>query len=95
MLATWMSFDDTERLIVAALTAPVVGHTVVYGMSDNATVFWDNTSARHIGYRPLDSSDKYRDAAEARQPTIDLTQPAALYQGGAFVTQGPFFQQGD
>ena len=95
MLATWMSFDDTERLIVAALTAPVVGHTVIYGMSDNATVFWDNTSARHIGYRPQDSSDKYRDAAEARQPTIDLTQPAALYQGGAFVTQGPFFQQGD
>jgi uronate dehydrogenase len=95
MLATWMSFDDTERLIVAALTAPVVGHTVIYGMSDNATVFWDNTSARHLGYRPLDSSDKYRDAAEARQPTIDPTQPAALYQGGAFVTQGPFFQQGD
>jgi uronate dehydrogenase len=91
MLATWMSFDDTERLIVAALTAPVVGHSVIYGMSDNATVFWDNTSARHIGYRPQDSSDKYRAAAEARQPTIDTSQPAALYQGGAFVTQGPFF----
>jgi len=92
MLATWMSFDDTERLVVAALTAPVVGHTVIYGMSDNATVFWDNTSARHIGYRPRDSSDKYRAAAEARQPTIDATQPAARYQGGAFVTQGPFFE---
>ena len=36
MLATWMSYDDTERLIVAALTAPVVGHSVIYGMSDNA-----------------------------------------------------------
>jgi uronate dehydrogenase len=91
MLATWMSYDDTERLIVAALTAPVVGHSIVYGMSDNATVFWDNTSARHLGYRPQDSSDKYRAAAEARQPTIDTTQLAAQYQGGAFVTQGPFF----
>jgi uronate dehydrogenase len=93
MLATWMSFDDTERLIVAALTAPVVGHSVIYGVSDNATVFWDNTSARHIGYRPQDSSDKFRAAAEARQPVIDITQPAARYQGGPFVTQGPFFEE--
>ena len=92
MLATWMSFDDTERLIVAALTAPIVGHSVIYGMSDNATVFWDNRSARHIGYRPQDSSDTYRAAAEARQPTIDSKQPAAVYQGGAFVTQGPYFK---
>jgi uronate dehydrogenase len=93
MLATWMSFDDTERLIVAALTAPVVGHSVIYGMSDNATVFWDNTSAGHIGYRPQDSSEKHRAAVEARQPTIDTTQPAALRQGGVFVTQGPFFEE--
>jgi uronate dehydrogenase len=91
MLATWMSFDDTERLIVAALTAPVVGHSVIYGMSDNARVFWDNTSARHIGYRPQDSSEAFRAAVEARQPLIDANQPAARYQGGAFVTQGPFF----
>ena len=91
MLATWMSFDDTERLIVAALTAPVVGHSVIYGMSDNATTFWDNRSAAHIGYRPQDSSDKYRAAVEARQPMIDPSQPAAQYQGGGFVTQGPFF----
>jgi uronate dehydrogenase len=90
MLATWMSFDDTERLVVAALTAPIVGHTVIYGMSDNATTWWDNTSARHIGYRPQDSSEKFRPAVEARQPKIDPTQPAAMYQGGAFVTQGPF-----
>ena len=37
MLATWMSYDDTERLIVAALTAPIVGHSIIYGMSDNET----------------------------------------------------------
>jgi uronate dehydrogenase len=93
MLATWMSYDDTERLIVAALTAPIVGHSVIYGMSDNARVFWDNTSARHIGYRPQDSSEKHRAAVEAGQPTIDATQLAARYQGGAFVTQGPFFEE--
>jgi len=90
MLATWMSFDDTERLVAAALTAPIVGHTVIYGMSDNRTTWWDNTSARHVGYRPLDSSEPFRAAVEARQPTIDITQPAAQFQGGGFVTKGPF-----
>jgi uronate dehydrogenase len=90
MLATWMSFDDTERLIVAALTAPIVGHTVIYGMSDNKTTWWDNTSARHIGYRPQDSSEGFRAVVEARQPTIDRTDPAAIHQGGAFVKQGHY-----
>jgi uronate dehydrogenase len=90
MLATWMSFDDTERLIVAALTAPVVGHSIIYGMSDNATIWWDNTSARHIGYRPQDRSDVFRAEVEARLPVLDANDPAVLYQGGAFVRTGPF-----
>jgi uronate dehydrogenase len=89
MLATWMSYDDLERLVVASLTAPVVGHSVIYGMSDNTTTWWDNTAARHIGYRAQDSSEPFRAAVEARQPTLDLNDPAVIYQGGAFVTKGP------
>lgn len=90
MLATFLSYDDLERLVIASLSAPVVGHSVVYGMSDNALTWWDNTPARHIGYRPQDSSEPFRAALEARQPEIDPTQPAALHQGGGFVTQGPY-----
>jgi uronate dehydrogenase len=90
MLATWMSFDDTERLVVAALSAPVVGFSVIYGMSDNTTTWWDNTCARHIGYRPQDSSEVFRAAVEARQQTVDHSDPAVIYQGGAFVRTGPF-----
>ncbi len=91
MLATWMSIDDTERLIVAALTAPVVGHSVIYGFSDNATRWWDNTSAAHIGYRPQDSSEVFRAELEAKQQTVDSSDPAVVCQGGAFVRTGPFF----
>ena len=65
MLATWLSYDDLERLVVAALTAPVVGHTVIYGMSDNRVTWWDNTSASHIGFRAQDSSERFRAAIEA------------------------------
>ena len=90
MLATWMSYDDLERLVVSSLTAPVVGHTVIYGLSDNTTSWWDNTPARHIGYRPQDSSERFRAAVEARQPPLDLQDPATLYQGGGFVTKGPY-----
>lgn len=90
MLATWLSYDDLERLVVASLTAPVVGHSIVYGMSDNLSTWWDNTPARHIGYAPQDSSEPYRAAACARQPVLDMDNPVTLYQGGAFVTQGPY-----
>ena len=89
MLATWLSYDDLERLVRACLTAPVVGHSIVYGMSDNTTTWWDNTEARHLGFRPQDSSERFRAALEARQPQIDLADPAARFQGGAFVTMGP------
>jgi uronate dehydrogenase len=90
MLATWLSYADLERVVVASLRAPVVGHSVIYGMSDNATVWWDNTSAKHIGYCPQDSSEPHRKAAEERQPSLDMTDPAVLLQGGAFVTRGPY-----
>ena len=89
MLATYLSYDDLERLVVAALTAPIVGHSIIYGMSDNQTTWWDNTHAKHIGYRPQDSSDVFRHAVEARQQTIDKQDPAAIYQGGAFVKATP------
>lgn len=90
MLATWLSYDDLERLVAASLTAPVVGHSIVYGVSDNRGTWWDNTAARHIGFRPEDSSEPFRAAVEARQPTLDASDPAVIHQGGGFVTRGPF-----
>jgi len=90
MLATWLSFDDLERLVVASLTVPVVGHTVVYGVSDNRTTWWDNTGARHIGFRPQDSSERFRAALEAKQPKLDTADPVVRFQGGAFVARGPY-----
>jgi uronate dehydrogenase len=90
MLATWLSYDDLERLVVAGLSAPVVGHSVVYGVSDNRTTWWDNTSASHLGFRAEDSSEPFRAVLEARQPMLDPTDPAVRFQGGAFVTRGPY-----
>jgi uronate dehydrogenase len=90
MLATWLSYDDLHRLITACLTTPVLGHTIIFGMSDNAVTWWDNAQARHIGYVPQDSADKYREAVYARTPVPDLSDPVVQHQGGAFVRMGPF-----
>jgi uronate dehydrogenase len=90
MLATWLSFDDLHRLITACLTTPVLGHSIVFGMSDNVVTWWDNSRARHIGFAPKDSSDIFREAVYARTPEPDLTDPAVQFQGGGFVKAGPF-----
>jgi uronate dehydrogenase len=90
MLATWLSFDDLHRLITACLSTPVLGHSIVFGMSNNAVTWWDNSRARHIGYVPCDTSDVFREAVFARTAAPDLSDPAAIYQGGAFVKAGPF-----
>ena len=88
MLATWLSHDDLERLVVAALTAPAIGHTVVYGVSANPRTWWDNAPARHLGFAPKDSSAPWAEQLERAEPPPDPTDPAQVYQGGAFVTQG-------
>jgi uronate dehydrogenase len=89
MLSTWLSYDDLERLVMAALSAPVVGHSIIYGTSDNSSGWYDNRLARHIGYRPQDSSDRFRATVEAAQPVLDLSDAAVLHQGGGFVKATP------
>ena len=93
MLATWLSYDDLHRLITACLTTPMLGHSIIFGMSDNAVIWWDNSRARHIGYLPKDSSDVFRDAVYARTRNPDPTDPVAQFQGGGFVVAGPFEDQ--
>jgi len=90
MLATWLSFDDLHRLITACLTTPVLSHSIIYGMSNNAVTWWDNSEARHVGYVPEDSSDVFRESVYASTSAPDLTDPAVQFQGGGFVKAGPF-----
>ena len=54
------------------------------------TTWWDNTRRAHLGFVPQDSSEPFRAAVEARQPSLDPTDPDAIYQGGGFVAKGPF-----
>ena len=90
MLATWLSFADLHRLISACLSTPVLGHSIIYGMSDNAVTWWDNASARHIGFQARDSSDVFRQAMFEKTSAPDLIDPSVQFQGGGFVKLGPY-----
>ena len=89
MMHTWLSFADLTQLLERALYTPNVGHTVVYGASNNLNVWWDNRYAAHLGFAPKDTSEIYRDKVEA-QPMPPADDPSRIYQGGAFVAAGPF-----
>ena len=77
------------ELIRRSLFTPDVGHTVVFGMSDNRDVWWDNRLAAHLAYAPADSSEPFRAGIEA-QPAPAADDPVMVYQGGVFTARGPF-----
>ena len=85
MLSTWLSYADLAHLVERALLAEGVGHTVVYGVSANRELWWDNRHEAHLGFEPKDSSERFRGKM---QPAAN--DPGAGLQGGAFTQAGPF-----
>jgi uronate dehydrogenase len=67
-----------RALVLASLTAPVVGHSIVYGLSDNKASWWDNTppatwaSGRRTVPSPSAPRAKRRSRAGPRRPGRDL-----------------------
>lgn len=88
MLWSWLSFDDCIRLVAASLTAPRVGFTVAFGISDNAVKPVDNSLAGHLGFHPKDNTERFRAALEEKFPTPDPKAPAVQCLGGWFVDIG-------
>lgn len=88
MLWSWLSFEDCNRLVAASLTAPRVGFTVVYGISDNAVKAVDNGLADHLGFHPQDNTERFRAALEERFPRPNPAEPAVQCLGGWFVGLG-------
>ena len=89
MLETWLSPADAGRLIHAALTAPDVHHTVVYGISANTRGWWDLAPARALGYQPQDDSEVYAAEVLAEHGELVPGTPEYRYLGGAFTTVEP------
>ena len=87
-LATWMSFRDLVQLVTRCLVAERIGHTVVYGISDNREAYFSNHKAAHLGYRPKDSAEDYRAEVEAKIGPGDPHDPAIEFVGGFLCAYG-------
>ena len=85
-LAIWLSPDDLVALIRIGLETPDLVHEIVYGMSDNARAWWDNSRAKELGYRPKDRADDHAAAALAAQAKLPLDPVGDLFQGGSFCS---------
>jgi uronate dehydrogenase len=75
--ATWRSWSSI------GIDHPDIRFEIVYGVSDNARSWYDNSNAHALGYKPQDESEPLRRGdpreGEARRPRIER------YQGGTFV----------
>lgn len=89
MLATWLSPDDCARLLHAAITAPDVGHTIVYGLSANTRGWWDLGPARALGYEPRDDAEAFAEKVLAEQGEHAPDSPEARLLGGGFTVVEP------
>lgn len=80
-LAIWISGRDMAQLVTIGIEHPDIRFEIVYGISDNARAWFDNSNARRLGYRPQDRSEPYAAEILAREPPPG-TSPADIYQGG-------------
>ncbi len=87
-LSTWMSFKDLVQLVERCLLAERIGHSVIYGISDNRERFFSNDKVRHIGYLPKDSAEDYREKVEAKTEPGDPHSPTVEFAGGIFCHWG-------
>jgi uronate dehydrogenase len=92
MMSTWFSYDDLTEMLRCALFAPRVNHTIIMGQSDNASTWWDNRHANHLGYRPQDSADAFAALFPDTAAYPEKDDEATLYQGGAFLLGGPVYE---
>ncbi|MBI1770958.1 MAG: NAD(P)-dependent oxidoreductase [Burkholderiales bacterium] len=93
MMVTYLSYDDLLELLRAALFTPKVGHSIVFGVSDNQAKWWDNSKAAHLGFKPSDSSQVFATRFAAAFNSVDEHDPAIIYQGGPFVLAGPQYSE--
>ena len=84
-LHAWLSVADLRRLVTAAITAPIVDVTIVYGISNNTRAALRNDGAGHLGYKPLDNAEDHAPEIFAGSAPPDRFDPAQTHYGGVFT----------
>lgn len=92
MMVTFLAHDDLVELVRCALFTPRVGHTISFGVSNNAVRWWDNRLAAHLGFVAQHSSGDFADRFPASGDWPAADDSTATYQGGPFVLAGPIYK---
>ncbi|MDF1790419.1 MAG: NAD(P)-dependent oxidoreductase [Thalassobaculaceae bacterium] len=87
-LGSWVHIGDLTRLCRLGLETPELHHEIVFGISDNARTWWDNTTARRLGYVPQYSADQWIDEVDASTTPEPGNAVALGVQGGPFASEG-------
>jgi uronate dehydrogenase len=83
-LAIWLSPGDLVKQIRIGLEKPDLVYEVMYGVSDNARSWYDNSHATALGYKPEGKAEDYKEAAMAAQAKLTRDPVSDFYQGGTF-----------
>jgi uronate dehydrogenase len=82
-LSIWLKPEDLVQLIRIGLERPGLVYETMYGVSDNARSWYDNSHAASLGYKPEGRSEDF--AAAILAATATAGEPVAeFYQGGTF-----------
>lgn len=86
LLSTWISHRDMTQLVQVGIESPNLRFAVVYGVSDNTRLWWDNAAAAELGYRPRDDSEAFAAEVMAMDPPEEADDLALRLQGGLFAS---------
>ena len=84
-LSIWVSPRDLTQLIEIGLEHADMRYEIVYGVSDNARSWWDNSNATRLGYRPQDRAEDYAEKVLAATPEPSPDSIDEQVQGGDFA----------
>jgi uronate dehydrogenase len=79
-LSTWLSPGDCLAAFVAAMTAPTLTYSTIYGVSRNKRRWWDLAAGQALGYEPRDDAEQYAADVPRGEPS-----PGGP-QGGCFAS---------
>jgi uronate dehydrogenase len=85
-LSIWISGRDLAQLVTIGLEHPEIHNTIVYGISENAAAWYDNSEAYRLGYKPQDHAEDHAEFAMAEEAKLTHDEPDLYFQGGGFCS---------
>jgi len=83
-LSIWLHPEDLVQLCRIGLEHADIEFEVLYGASLNERIWWDNSRAYALGYRPKHRAEDHREHAMAEQAKLPADPVSDFYQGGTF-----------